>query len=325
MRIVLLFIFFLVYSVSWAQTCCSAGAQVSSIYTIPNEDGRAIAVNFAYEYSSINLLIDQNERLVNDPRTRFGQSFIAKVDYVVNPKLSFSATLPIVHQSRKTISSQEQSIGIGDALFMGQYTFISNQQFQLNASGGIKLPTGITSQRSQGIFLSPDMQSGSGSVDYVVLVGASKKNVFSPFSVISFQSYYRNNGVNNSFAKTELSNGRRFGFGDEFSSVLTYQYTFVHPRAFITPDINLKVRAARANIELETLAPNSGGTWLSLPFGLTYRPDEEKMFRVYAEIPLYQRLVGLQISTSFNTGVQFRYLFNDPFKKRKNNENINLN
>lgn len=325
MRLVLLLTFLVLSFYSWTQTCCSAGAQVSSIYTIPNEDKRVIAINVAYEYSNINLLIDNNERLINDPRTRFGQSILTKVDYVLNSRVSFSAALPFVHQSRKSISLQEQSFGIGDALILAQYIVASNKQFQVSISGGVKLPTGNTNQRNQGIFLSPDMQSGSGTFDYIVQLGIDKKNLFSPFSTLSFRSYYRNNGVNNSFAKTETSNGRRFGFGDEWSSVLTYQYTFIRPKAFIIPDINLKVRTATANIELQSFAPNSGRTWLSFPFGLTYRPDEKKFFRAYAEIPLYQRLSGLQITTSFVTGLQFRYIFNDPFKKRKLDENINFN
>ena len=256
MRTSLLFILFILPFVGWSQTCCSAGAQVSSIYSIQNEGEESLAINFAYEYSNINLLIDQNERLVNDPRTRFGQNVRAKIDYALNKRLSFSATLPFVHQSRRTVSSSEQSIGIGDALILGQYAIVSKKSYQVSLSSGIKLPTGNTNQRNQGIFLSPDMQSGSGTIDYFFLFSANKSNFLSPFGALSFQAYYRNNGVNDNFARTENFDGRRFGFGDEWSAIATYQYTFIRPKAFLSPDINLKIRSAQANIELQTLAPN---------------------------------------------------------------------
>ena len=79
-------------------------------------------------------------------------------------------------------------------------------------------------------------------------------------------------------------------------------------RGFYIPDISLRYRKSGRNIEQTTTAPNSGGTWWSLPVGVSYQPDEQKSIRLYAELPIYQKINGLQISTSFTIGAQLRYV-----------------
>ncbi len=149
-----------------AQTCCNAGAPVSSFYGVQNGADNSWAINLSYEHKSINLLVDQNERLINDPRTRLGQSLSTKVDYVLNPNWSFSAILPLIYQSRKTISTTENSLGIGDLLLISQYSLTLKKNYALGLSAGLKVPLGQRNHRSEAsILLSPDMQSGSGSLD----------------------------------------------------------------------------------------------------------------------------------------------------------------
>ncbi len=309
--ILILIMLFFSFGIS-AQTCCTAGAPVSSFYGIQAGVEKTWAVNLAYEFKSINLLIDQNDRLVNDPRTRSGQSLSAKVDYILNRKWSFSAILPFVQQTRKTVSANESSLGLGDLLFISQYTILNKNDFSLKFSAGLKVPTGKRNHRSDSfIFLSPDMQSGSGSFDWIARIHLIKEHFLLPFLTSTFEVSYRDNGINPTFGKTSNFNGRRFGFGDEWVSMVSFNYQWITGQGIFIPDLSLRYRRSTRNIEQNVGAPNSGGSWWSLPFGISFQPDQIKSIRVYAELPLFQDLNGLQITTNFTAGLQIRYIINN--------------
>ncbi len=294
------------------QTCCTAGAPVSSFYGIQPGEKNTWVINLGYEFKNINLLIDQNERLVNDPRKRSGQSLSAKVDYILNKKWSFSAIVPLVYQSRKTVSASQSSLGIGDLLLVTQYQIFQKNDFSLGISGGIKFPIGQRNHKTESaIFLSPDMQSGSGSFDWITRINLIKEHLGIPFLTSAFEISYRNNGINKSFGSTQNFEGRRFGFGDEIVSMVSFNYQWITSKGSFIPDLSLRYRKAERNIEQASAAPNSGGNWWSLPMGISFQPDPQKSLRVYAELPLFQELNGLQITTSFTAGIQFRYILNN--------------
>ncbi len=314
MRLTLLFLLIISLSISQlsAQTCCTAGAPVSSFYGIQSGVKNTWTLNLGYEFKAINLLIDQNERLVNDPRKRSGQSLSAKIDYILNNNWSFSAVLPLVQQSRQTVSANESSIGLGDLLLVSQYQFFKKNDYTLGLSGGIKIPIGQRSHTDgSAIFLSPDMQSGSGSIDWIARINMIKEHFLFPFLTSAFEFSYRDNGVNDSFGSTSNFAGRRFGFGDEWVSMLSFNYQWITSKGNFIPDLSFRYRHQARNVEENSTGPNSGGNWWSLPLGISFQPDPQKSLRLYTEIPLFQQLNGLQITTSFTVGVQLRYTLNN--------------
>ena len=307
-RILALLLFLCVGMYSFAQTCCSAGAPVSTFLDIANANEKSLSFQLNYEYKSINLLVDNNTRLENDPRTRSGQSLSFKMDYTLNSKWAFSAILPLVHHSRSTLSEQQKSTGIGDLSLLAQYSIYSSPIHNLNVSGGIKLPTGVTSHKTDSqIFISPDMQSGSGSIDFLLRASYSKSDFLMSFLTATISTIYRKNGTNNGFGSVDNFAGRSFAFGDEFTSVFGLRYLKTYDAGFLIPDASLKVRWGGANTEQGSMSSNSGGRWLSLPLGISFVPDESKSIRLYGELPLYQDLEGLQITTDFIIGIQFTY------------------
>lgn len=316
MRSLLYILLFLTPSICLiGQTCCTAGATLSSAIGIQNPNAGIFAVELNYEYKSINALIDNNEVLQNDPRSRFGQNFLIKTDYAFNDKWAMSLLIPFVQQGRQTISESQSSFGLGDISLIVQRSFLSSNQ---NAflSAGIKFPTGITSHLGDaGIFLSADMQSGSGSIDYFIGGAYQRPNFLINLLGLDFASVYRINTTNPNFASTDNFPGRRFAFGDEFVNTLRLTYQLVKSSGFFIPELALKFRYSQANEEQSVTAPNSGGTWLSVPFGLSYVPDLGRTWRLFAELPIYQNLTGLQISNNFSFGASFIFQLN-----QKNNE-----
>ena len=301
-----------------AQTCCTAGAPISSFLEVNNQDERAISFQLLYEYKNINLLVDETEKLTNDPRSRFGQNIAVKVDYTLNRKWAFSAIVPIVHQARQTFSESQASIGQGDMSLIAQYMLYANDKTYLNLSAGVKVPTGRVSHLSNsGIFLSPDMQSGTGSFDYLIRSSYNRTRFLFPFLSANVSAVFRKNGINENFGSTENFGGRSFAFGDEFVGVFGLRYLQDYKLGFIIPDLSLKYRWGGPNTEQSTIAPNSGGQWLGIPIGFSYTPDDVKAIRLYGEFPIYQKLEGLQITTKYLIGVQLSYAI-----KKKNLDSI---
>ncbi len=303
-----------------AQTCCAAGAPIGSYLEIQTGDKRLFSFQFRYEYNNVNRLVENENRIENDPRTRYGQSFLWKLDFSLNKKLAFSAIVPFVHQSRNTISEQQSSFGIGDFSFITQYTHFKGRFRSLNISAGIKFPTGKTNHRADSqILLSPDMQSGTGSFDFIFRSSASKTFSSLPFLTSYASALFRLNGMNNDFGSTSTFVGRQFAFGDEVNSQIGARYLLTLKSGFLTPDIGLKIRWANHNLEQQQAAPNSGGYWLSLPLGVSFAPNEKKSIAFTAELPLYQKLSGLQITTAFRLGFQINYTF----QKNKTDDILN--
>ncbi len=303
-------------SKTYGQTCCSAGAPISSFLEISSSKPQTVALQFTYEYKGINLLVDHQAILKNDPRNRHGQNLGLKLDYTLTERWAFSAVLPLVQQSRSTMAQRQSSIGIGDLSLLTQFNHDLKNQLTLSISSGLKIPTGKVNHKDlSGIFLSPDMQSGTGSFDFLVRSSIAKEQFLLPFLSASLSAVYRKNGRNNNFAETETFGGRSFAFGNEITIIGSLRYLQVFKYGFLIPDMNLKVRWSKANSEQNTLAPNSGGNWFSFPFGITWMLDEFKSIRLYSELPVYQKLNGLQITTNFVAGIQLNYNLN--VKKNK--------
>lgn len=293
-----------------AQTCCSAGVPINAFLEMASVGEQSLAINLNYEYRSIDLLVDNNSRLQNDPRSRYGQNISAKVDYRLNSKFAFSLLLPLVHHSRNTSSESQNSFGIGDLGFFVQYKIFASQTAELNLTAGVDLPLGVTGHRGHSqVFLSPDMQSGSGSYDLIVGTSLLKSDFVIPFLTANFLFNYRFNGTNDNFGSTDSFAGRSFAFGDEWLVASGLRYTYTTKAGFFIPDVALKWRQGKPNKEQGFEAPNSGGQWLSLPLGLSFTPDDKKSIRIYTEIPLYQDLNGLQITTDLTLGFQIAYSF----------------
>lgn len=300
-----------------AQTCCSAGAPVSSSFDLSNSSSGQLSFQLEYNFKQINRLVNVSDVLLNDPRTRSGSSALLKTAYGFNEKWSVGVVLPVVFQNRSTFSAEESSAGLGDLLLLGQYTHNIGDGLVGSFLLGVKLPTGTTGHLSaQNIFLSPDMQSGTGSFDYLSRVVLLKQNLLTRNLSGNISASYRRNTTNDDFASENGGLGRSFKFGDEWIAQIQFTYQLLAGTSFLLPDVGLKYRNQGANHEQDFPAANSGGFWLNLPFGLSFRPALVPLqVRIFAELPLYQKLEGLQISTSVELGIQLNYSLD--FNKKK--------
>ncbi len=292
------------------QTCCSAGAPITSSFDIALTDNQSFAIQLDYEYKSVNRLVDNNRVLVNDPRQRNGQNLLLKADYIYNTNWSFSAFIPYVIQTRSTFSETQNAAGIGDLTFLGQYTFLISDEQQFKTALGLKLPTGNRFiVDDSGITLSPDMQSGSGTFDFIGRIAFLKSHFIIPN--LNFQSAisYRYNTTNPHFGDPEKIHGRSFKFGNELLLTTSFNYLVLIGTWFTSPEIGIEWRQVTSNQEQRLDAPNSGGWWINIPLAWHFQVNKKTSFNIYSNIPALQYLSGLQISTSFSTGIRLRYTF----------------
>ncbi len=306
--IVLLSLFILNILKISAQTCCSAGAPITSSFDIQSTASKTLSFNLGYEYKSVNRLVDNNKILKNDPRKRNGHNLLLKTDFNLNKKWGFSLMLPLVIQSRETASQSENATGLGDLTFLSQYVVYSKKEYSIKFMGGIKIPTGQQYIRDdRAIVLSPDMQSGSGTVDFIGRIAFEKPHIFIQNLSNQTSFSYRYNSTNNHFGDPDKIAGRQFSFGNETQFTTAFNYSTLLGTWFLIPELGLRWRHSDPNQEQGINAPNSGGYWLNVPIGIQVRPDEKWSFRMYGEIPIYQNLNGLQITTDYSIGIQFHF------------------
>lgn len=293
-----------------AQTCCSAGAPLTSSFDVSSGE-KGFIFHLSHEYKSVNLLIDNNQRLTNDPRTRNGQNTLFKIDFNLNENWAFSAFLPFVTQNRQTVSETEGAFGMGDLTLLSQYTLPTGNNTQIKFSTGIKLPTGNKNIiDDKGIVLSPDMQSGTGSYDFIGRIATTRQHLF--IKNLTFQTAlaYRLNGTNQHFGDPNGTGGRQFKFGNESTLTSTFTYLIFTKSWFIMPEIGLQLRHTAPNREQGVNSPNSGGFWVNAPLGLQFLPNQKLSIRLFGEIPITRQLQGLQITTDYAAGIHFSYKLN---------------
>ena len=184
LKTIVILVYLLISLNAGGQTCCTAGAPISTSLEINKSSPKTWNLQLGYEYKSINTLVENDNRLKNDDRSRYGQSTTLKLDYSFSNKIAFSIITPLVHQSRNTFSAQENSLGIGDLSIISQYALVVKKEYVWIIAAGLKIPTGKSNHKDDSLItLSPDMQSGSGSIDILLRSAFVKENLFNFYTV----------------------------------------------------------------------------------------------------------------------------------------------
>ncbi len=299
----------LLFSTVSAQTCSCGGPPIlGSLESLPGAAGN-LQIGVTYENHSISDLVNFSRELDDDTRTRDSRAILIQADYSYSSRITFSFSLPFVRQSRiiqsKTgLGENLQTRGIGDIAAIVKYSLIPTTIFskQSIAIGfGAKFPTGKSELRDNGLLISADMQSGTGSLDYL-LWGATSRVISRNLSMNLFaSSLYRINGTNHRFGVGDDS----YKFGNEFRLVAGGSYRLV---TGIIHSIGIRYRHNQADKFIGLPFSNSGGQWYDLESGLSTNFYNNIGLNITAQIPVYRRVEGTQFSTSYS--ISFSLLYN---------------
>lgn len=304
---------------SFSQACCSGGVPLSGVLGIGlgASEYKSLQIMLSYDYNNLNTLIDGTQVLEDQVRQRTTNSAILEVNYGLSKRFTITGILPYIKQGRSITSFDGSSYktstqGIGDALFLLKYRLFDPAKvtdFDLVIGGGIKLPSGKTNYtNNDGFILVADMQPGSGSIDEIFWIYFQKHKFIIPNLSLVSVTTYRISGKNNSYNTSQT-----YKFGDEFQTNLGFSYSL-----FVKVPINLfaffRYRSQKVDLIDGNTFPGSGGKWIYLIPGLNIDINKSFSFRVSGDLPLYRKLNGAQLTTTYKITTSILYRF--PTKKK---------
>lgn len=296
-----------------AQTCCSGGVPLGGSFGLGTADNNALQFLLTYDYNALHTLFDRTEVLDDPTRKRNTQSTILEINYGLSNRFTITGLFPYIRQERK-IETYDGSTevtsaqGLGDILFLLKYRMldpVKNPDWEWVVGGGFKLPSGKTDHKNaQGLTLAADMQPGSGSFDLLYWMFFQKSKFLIPKLSLLSVTTYRYNGTNKEYNQTQ-----EYKFGNEFQASLGLNYNFF---AKWPVDVFSFIRYRNQEVDLidDTTFPGSGGDWIYLIPGTKINFSDKISLRLSGDIPVYRKLKGLQLTTSYKLTAALQFQIN---------------
>ena len=296
-----------------AKACGACGCTLNSDWASQGFSTRpGLHLDLRYDYFNQDQLrsgtrsVDRGSlSLPNDQEIQqqtLNRNLTLTLDYSPSPDWGVAILAPTFDRTHASLvagdtePSFSQAKGLGDVRILGRYQGFS-EEHSFGLQFGVKLPTGGTSQTFNGGVqagqpLDAGLQLGTGTTD--LLLGCygfgNLAENWDSFGQVLFQKplgekhgFKPGDGVNVNF-------GVRY---DGFSR--------------LTPHLQINVRAEKRESGLNADVDNSGATLAYLSPGLTFRATSTLQVFVFAQVPLAQRVNGLQIEPKSSMSVGLRW------------------
>jgi hypothetical protein len=218
---------------------------------------------------------------------------IATLDYGFDPRWSLSLRVPVVRRDHLhdllddqtglvTGSEQWRFTRLGDVQVLARRAFPADDLQSAYAwFGGLKLPTGSTRVVNRdGSRAERALQPGSGTTDLVLGV-AGRRALGGLDAAVGQVSY-----------SAALDTREQFRPGDRFEASAGWSHAWT-PILGSVLQLNLRWRGHDRGAQAEPA--NSGSTQLDLSPGLTFGVADGSTLYAYVQVPLYQKVTGIQL------------------------------
>lgn len=304
-----------------AQTCCSGGVPISGNVGFSSAQKGTAQFEISFDHNLLNSLYSDNEELADDSRLRITNSYLFKMGYSITDKLAVDALLSYVTQARsieffETVNT-DKTRGIGDAVVIAKYVFLNSEKqgIDLQIAIGPKIPTGAHQLKNPiGISYNADMQPGSGSWDMISWLRLSKPFNIRPTANFSSSATLRFNGKNNQYLGSQT-----YQFGNSFQAYLGIADRYTLGSILIEPSFSLRFRHAMKDRINEESIVNTGGSWIYISPSFGIIPVPSIMLFAVGEIPVYSKLGGTQLTTTYRFKAGIFYVL-----RKKSNSNLNF-
>jgi hypothetical protein len=218
------------------------------------------------------------------------------LDYGLDADWGVTLALPWISRGHTTIAegdtgiSSSRSNSVGDVRVMARYTGLSAGR-DWGLQFGLKLPTGdshgvaFDGGPRQGEMLDRGLQAGTGSTD--LLLGAFK------FGAISETADW----FGQALLQLPVASDRAFkpGIGANLTAGVRY-------RGFesVVPQLQVNSRLEGRESGDDADRPNSGSTLVYLSPGATFKTSERTSVYLFGQVPVYQRVNGLQLEPKWS-------------------------
>jgi hypothetical protein len=232
------------------------------------------------------------------------RNLTATLDYSPNADWGVALLVPIFNRYHATIAAGDtdpsfsQGNGLGDVRVLGRYQGFSDSHF-FGVQFGVKLPTGGTKQTFNGGAeagqpLDAGLQLGTGTTDLLFGFYAFGELAtdWGCFGQVLFQK------------PTAEKNG--FKPGDGLNASVGVRYSGF---AKVTPHLQINVRAEGRESGVNADIANSGATLAYLSPGLTVHVSPAFQVYVFGQVPVAQRVNGLQLEPKWSASVGMHYTF----------------
>jgi hypothetical protein len=305
----------LVLAAPSAQACGACGCTLHSDWAVQGLGTQpGFRFDLRYDYFNQDQLragtksVDRNSFELPNEREIQGKTLnrnlTATLDYSPNGDWGVSLVLPVFDRYHSTIAEGDtdptfsQASGLGDVRVLGRYQgFSPSRSFGVQV--GVKLATGDWKQTfnagaQAGEWLDRGLQLGSGTTD--LLLGCYGFGELAPqwgvFGQVLFQKPM----------------GERDGFkpGAGVNGNVGLRYSGF---ASVTPHLQLNVRAEGREAGVQADVDNSGATLVYLSPGVTINLSRAFQVYAFAQVPVAQRVTGLQIEPRWSASLGLHWSF----------------
>ena len=226
------------------------------------------------------------------------------LDYGLTSDWGVTLTLPWLERRHTTIAegdtdiSSSRSNSLGDVRLVARYTGFSEAQ-DWGLQLGLKLPTGdshgvnFDAGPQQGEMLDRGLQPGTGSTD--LLLGAFRFGAFGP----------QLEWFSQALLQLPVAHESAFRPGNALnaSAGLRYRLGAVVPQAQFNARVEKRESGPLAD------QPNSGSTLVYFSPGATWNVAERTSVYLFGQVPVYQRVNGLQLEPKWSASAGVHYTF----------------
>jgi len=292
------------------QTCCSGGVPLTGNLGMPYATRGSWQFSFSYDYNRMTRLMEGNREILNDSRKRLTHSLLLETAWSITDNVSLSGLFTWVYQARSVEflgkENTDQLRGIGDAVILLTWRLIGEPsgKWELLAGLGPKIPLGKSDLRSSsGFRYNADLQPGSGAWDGIGWGLLSHSGLYRPTSNLSLRIIYRYTGTNYNYLGHSS-----YRFGNELQLIAGISDQLILGSQILDPSFLMRFRIASEDKTGDSILPNTGGRWLYLIPGIVYHPRPWFHVRIAGEVPIYNYLEGIQLTSDFRitTGIYFR-------------------
>lgn len=286
-----------------AQGCCSGGVPISGNLALPAGNAGSWQFMLTYDYNRLRDLYQGTERLDDDTRLRVTHSWLLESSYGFSDRFTVSGLFSFVRQERRitALAGREDftaNNGPGDLILLARYNLFKPEKVrntEIVLGLGPKVPLGRTDYTdNRGLLLPPDLQPGTGAWDAVLWSFFAQRNLLRPTMGFTAIPTLRITGTNQRY-----NDSQSYRFGNEFQTIFGFSDRFTFRTIFLDPQLMFRFRTTSPDLAEGETFPNTGGTWLHILPGFNLGLSPNVNFRFNAEIPLYRRLTGTQLTTSY--------------------------
>ena len=266
-----------------------------------------LGINISYDWNRMKRLIQESESLSENYRERNNHITSLQFNATFRQRWNASIILPYVARTELNNTPNQEEFrqstsGLGDGMILFGYTNPWSQRLSQSFNIGVKLPVGDHQliNSSLQVPFAADLQPGTGSVDYLAMTPLSYRMrdnwAFTGRIIYSLNTEGR-----------RFENWSPYEFGDSWQTNIVARYSFSTRPVWLAGEM-LYMHMNKDQIN-GGVVPNSGGNWYLVGFGAGGSVGNRLDIRSFVYVPVYERLEGVQLSTTYRVRLTLGYNF----------------